>query len=242
MEISERELHHMVREVDDQHRAGLQKMGSDIRELHSATRSSRLSRRSLLTKAGVGGFALTVGNTVLPASSLLPRAFGQAAQGLTDGDIAAFAESVELTAVEVYKAAGASGKVKNKAVTDAAAVFAGHHVEHAKAFAGASGGKATGRPNQKLLDTISGQLKSATDEKAVLTLAIDLENAAAGTYLFALGALQSPQALALTASILPVESQHATTLAAVLGKQGKDLVPPFETKDKALDPAVFPVE
>ena len=47
-------------------------------------------------------------------------------------------------------------------------------------------------------------------------------------------------ALKLTASILPVESQHAVVLATTLGKQLKDLVPTFQTADAKIDPAKFP--
>lgn len=197
-----------------------------------------VSRRRFLQRAGIGGLALTIGTSVLPVSRLLTPAFGQE---LTDADLAAFAESMELAAVEAYKVAGAGGKITNKAVADAAVTFAAHHAEHAKAFAALSDGKATGRPNPKLLDTVAGQLKSASDEKAVIQLVFDLEDAAAATYMSALGLLDTPQALALTASVLPVESQHATTLGAVLAKRGEDLVPAFETKDRALDPTTFPV-
>jgi hypothetical protein len=71
-------------------------------------------------------------------------------------------------------------------------------------------------------------------------VAFDLENAAAATYLFALGALADVSALKLTASILPVESQHAIVLGTALGKPLKDLVPSFQTVDAKVDPAKFP--
>lgn len=217
MEMSDQALGRWVRDVDD---------------------LRAVSRRRFVQGAAIGGLALTIGTSMLPASHLLTPALGQEP---TAADLAAFAESMELAAVEAYTVAGAGGKIKNKAVADAVATFAGHHAEHAKAFAALSDGKATGRPNPKLLDTVAGQLKSATDEKAVIQLAFDLEDAAAATYMSALGVLDNPQALALTASVLPVESQHATMLGAVLAKRGDDLVPAFETKDRALDPATFPV-
>ncbi|MGH9149118.1 MAG: ferritin-like domain-containing protein [Acidimicrobiales bacterium] len=245
MEISTRDLRQLAADVDDQHRDGMRTMASDIRGLHAETRAARsgMSRRGFLTRAGIGGAALSIGGTVLPIGRLIPAAYGQA---LTDGDIAAFAESVELAAVEAYRAAAASGKLMPAVVT-LGTMFAGHHTEHAKAFAGASGGKAKGKPNPKLLDAVGGQLKAAADQKAILTIAFDLENAAAATYMFALGALQSKAALALTASILPVESQHAVVLGQAIGKPAKDLFPAggannaFETSGKAVDPAQFPV-
>jgi hypothetical protein len=233
MEISERQLRRLTVDVDDQHREGMATMASDIAELHAETRSYR---RNVSAKRAIGSLgALAIGTSVLSLRSLLPAG----AQELTDGDIAVFAESVELAAVEAYKAAAGSGKLQ-PAVVEVGTTFAGHHAEHAKAFAGASGGKATGKPNPKLLEAVGGQLKAAADQAAILTIAYDLENAAAATYLFALGALKSEAALALTASILPVESQHAVVLGSALGKPATDFVPSFETQDKAVDPAKFP--
>ena len=240
MEISESQLRQMAAEVDDLQNEGMATMASDVTELHAETRAYRTDRRSLLKHAGVGGAALTIGSAVLPMSRLMP-AFGQS---LTDGDIAAFAESVELAAVAAYTMAASSGKLQ-PAVKDVGVMFAGHHKAHAGAFAGASGGKATGKPNAKLLEALGPDLTKAigAGQAQILAFALDLENAAAATYMFALGALQSEAALKLTASILPVESQHATVLATALGKSGKDLFPTgaFETDAKKVDPSKFPV-
>jgi len=233
MEISERHLRRIARDVDDQHRDGMATMATDIAELHAETRRTR---RDLLRGVGVGAAALTIGTSALTIRSMLPAA---AAAELTDADIAAFAESVELAAVEAYKAAAGSGKLQ-PAVVEVGTTFAGHHAEHAKAFAAASGAKATGKPNPKLLTAVGDQLKAAKDQAAILTIAYDLENAAAATYLFALGALKSEAALALTASILPVESQHAVAIGTALGKPATELVPSFQTQDKAVNPAEFP--
>ena len=88
---------------------------------------------------------------------------------------------------------------------------------------------------------MSPSLAAAKTENDVLKLAYDLENAAAATYLFALGALQSVPALQLTASILPVEAQHAVVLGQVIGAEAATLLPPFETETAFVDPAKFPV-
>ena len=240
MEISERQLRQMAADVDDMHNDGMASMASDVRELHAETRDLRSDRRRFLRNAGVGGAALTIGSAVLPFSRLMP-AFGQS---LTDGDIAAFAESVELTAVAAYTMAAQSGKL-SAAVKDVGVLFAKHHQAHADAFGGAAGGKATAKANAKLLEALGPDLTRAiaAGQTQILTFAVDVENAAAATYLFALGALQSSAALKLTASILPVESQHATVLATAIGKSGKDLFPTgaFETEEDKLDPAMFPV-
>lgn len=239
MEISARQLRQMAADVDEQHRDGMANMANDIAELHAETRTFRAGdRRSFLRTAGVGAGALAIGSSVLTFRSLLPAAAQEKA--LTDGDIAAFAESVELAAVEAYKAAAGSGKLE-AAVVEVGTTFAGHHAEHAKAFAGASGGAAKGKPNAKLLTAVGGQLKEAKDQAAILQIAYDLEEAAAATYLFGLGALKTPAALQLAASILPVESQHAVVLGTALGKKPTDFIPTFQTSDKAVDPAKFPV-
>lgn len=239
MEISERHLRQLALDVDEQHRDGMATMATDIAELHAETRSFRATdRRSFLRKAGIGAGALTIGGTALSITSLLPAAAQE--KELTDGDIAAFAESVELAAVEAYKAAAGSGKLQ-PAVVEIGTMFAGHHQEHAGAFAGASGGAAKGKPNAKLLTTVGDQLKGAADQAAILQIAYDLEEAAAATYLFGLGALKSEAALQLAASILPVESQHAVVIGSALGKPATDYVPSFQTSDKAIDPAQFPV-
>ena len=236
MEISESQLRQLAASVDEQHRDGMATMANDINELHAETRAFRATdRRSFLRKAGVGAGTLAIGSSVLSIRSMLPAA----AQELTDGDIAAFAESVELAAVEAYKAAAGSGKLQ-PAVVEVGTMFAGHHQEHAGAFGGASGGKAKGKPNAKLLAAVGDQLKNAKDQAGILAIAYDLEEAAAATYLFALGALKSEAALKLTASILPVESQHAVVIGSALGKPPTEYVPSFQTSDKAVDPAKFP--
>lgn len=239
MEISERELRQLTTAVDEQHRGGMVTMASDLRELHAETRMLRSTptRRDLFRKAGVGAGALTIGTAVLPFANIVPAAAQEAE--LTDDDIAAFAESVELAAVEAYEAAAASGKLAAP-VIEVATMFAAHHSEHAQAFGGAAGDAATGKPNPTLLQAVGDQLKNAKEQASVLQIAYDLENGAAATYLFALGALKGESALKLAASILPVESQHAVVLGQVLGKELAEFVPGFENQDRALDPAKFP--
>jgi hypothetical protein len=242
VEISEQSLQALVAATDDQHRAGMASLPEDIRELHSEVRRARpvlardTDQRRLLRNVGIGAAVITIGSQVLPIGSLLGRA-----AALDDGAIAAFAQSVELTAVAAYTAAAKSGLVTTKAVLDAATTFAGHHTEHAAAFGAAAGAGATNKLNQKLLDALSPGLAAAKSEKDVLKLAYDLENAAAATYLFALGALTSKAALQLTASILPVEAQHAVVLGQVIGADAATLLPPFETETAFVDPAKFPV-
>jgi hypothetical protein len=241
MEISERSLRRMVQEVDELHREGMQSIGDQIAALHTgaADRLRESSRRRFLRDAGAG-LALAVGGTLLPVSALIGAA---EAQTLDDPTIAKFAESVELAAVAAYTAAAQSGKVKTPAVVTAATTFASHHMDHAKAFGAFAGDSATAKPNPGILQTVGDQIREAPDEMAVVAVAFATENAAAATYLFAIGALTSAQALAATASILPVEAQHAAVLGYVLGKDpaDTDYLPPFQTQDQALMPSKYPV-
>jgi hypothetical protein len=239
MEITEHSLKAMLKAVDDQHRDGMRTMTTDIQELHRETGTLRgeVSGSGLSPVGlGVGGAALALGATAGALALLASPAFAAG-----DGDIAAFAQSVELAAVAAYTAAASSGLVKTPGVLTAATLFAGHHKEHAAAFGSAAGKTATNKENPKLLAAVSKQLSGAKDENSVIEIAYGLENAAAATYLFALGALQSAAALQLTASILPVESQHAVVLGEVLGKSATDIFPSFTTTDGFVDPTQYPV-
>jgi hypothetical protein len=240
MEISERELRAAVCAVDDVHREGMQHARADIAELHfgEGRRLMAMSRRTVLRRGAVAGTAVAVGSQLVPMTRLFTPAF---AQSLDDATIAAFAESVELAAVAAYEAAAGSGKVTTPAVVEAATMFAGHHSEHGAAFGGAAGDKATGMANAALLAELGPQLEAAPDEAAILELAYTVENAAAATYMFALGALTTAAALQLTASILPVESQHAVVLGQVLGKPATEFIPSFETDTAAIKPDKYPL-
>lgn len=240
MELSERELRGLVADTTEQHRDSMKTFKEDNTELLFGDLSRASGRRSFLTKAGLGSVLLTIGSATTPLSRLIIPAAG--AQEVTDADIATFAASLEFAAVEAYKAAAGSGKVTTKAVADAAGEFAGHHKEHGEAFKALASDKNVGA-NKKILEMVSGQLKAAKDETAVVELAYGLENAAASTYLFGLGVLTNKKAYETAASILPVESQHAMVLGSVLGKQvtSADYMPPFEKTDAALKPSEFPV-
>ena len=137
MDITEKHLRALTKEVDEQHRAGMAGLPTQIAELHHG------EGRRVLAPPRPGtmiGTALVAGALTIP----LAAAFRAYAADGGDGGVAAFAESVELAAVEAYKAAAASGLVTVKAVLDAATMFAGHHQEHAAAF-----GAAAGRPRPR---------------------------------------------------------------------------------------------
>jgi hypothetical protein len=242
MEISEHSLRHMVREVDDLHREGMRTVRDEIAALHTgaANRVWASSRRRFIRDAGAG-LALVIGGTAIGVGTLASPA---SAAGLTDQDIAKFAESVELAVVAVYNLALKGGKLHTPAVIATATTFASHHTDHAKAFGAFAGDIATAKPNLGVLAAVSDEIQEAPDETHVLSVAFDTENAAAATYLYAIGLLQGAQILGTTASILPVEAQHAAALGYVLGKDpdtDADYLPPFQTTDDELTPAKYPV-
>ena len=222
MEITAEELRRMAHAVDERHRDAMRTFREETADLHL---DSTRSRRTLMKQAGlagIGGVALAAAPAVIPAASMLQRA---AAQGLTDGDIAVFAESVELAAVAVYSDPDLA-KLVSADVAAVAQLFAQHHKDHAGAFAALAGAKATGKANAPIVkiytDTLKPTLKDQTD---VLKLGAVIEHQAASTYAFALTALQSPDAAAGTATILPVEAEHAMLLGAALGQTPAELFP-----------------
>ena len=157
----------------------------------------------------------------------------------TDVDIAAYIESIELAAADTYELA--KSKLTTTEVVAAADAFIDHHRQHAVEFGAAAGRAATGRANPKLAELLGSRVLAATDEDTALAVLFNLENAMAATHLAALGAFDAKTARALTASVLPVEAQHATTFGLVLDRESEVVFPIFETADRALDPDDFPV-
>ncbi|MBA2497170.1 MAG: ferritin-like domain-containing protein [Acidimicrobiia bacterium] len=245
MLLSGRELRHLMERVDDQHRDVMRTFRAEAEEIHFGDTAKVLgsNRRRFLTRAAASGAALTIGTSTLAFTRILPAG----AQELDDTAIAAFAASVELAAVEAYSAAAGSELITTAEILDAATLFSSHHQEHADGFNALAGGAEVEDPNPGLLEEVAGQLEQATDERGVLEIAFDLEQAAASTYLFALGALTTSAAYNAAASILPIEAQHAVVLATLLGKPAAEYLPSFESLDEtegtaaALDPDTFPV-
>ncbi|HEX9260560.1 MAG TPA: ferritin-like domain-containing protein, partial [Acidimicrobiales bacterium] len=76
----------------------------------------------------------------------------------------------------------------------------------------------------------------------LLTVAFDIENAAAATYLAGIGKLENLNAAALAASVLPIESRHAVVLGQAIGLAPKDFLPALQSTADALDPADYPIQ
>jgi len=175
------------------------------------------------------------------AVSSLPDGLAAAAAGLADDDIAAFAESVELAAVEAYTA---GAPLLSKEVLPVGKLFLSHHQAHAAAFAKLGGSKATGKPNAKLVEALTPTLQGLKTSDDVLEFAFKLENQAASTYAYALTVLTTSAAYSGTATILPVETAHAAALGMALGKSMNEIFPTaFESTDisDGVDPAKYPL-
>ena len=228
------------RAVDETHREGMATVADDIAELHhgEGARLMGPTRQQLAKGVGLGGTAVALGAAMVPLSAavLSRRTRSRATPGWPPSPSPSSWPPSRHT-----RPPRRAARSRRPAVLEAATTFAGHHTEHAAGFGAAAGSSATNKPNAKLLEAVGPQLGAAADEAALLEIAYGLENAAAATYLFALGALTSKEALQLTASILPVESQHAVVLGSVLGKPATDFIPGFETVDLAVDPAKYPI-
>ena len=153
---------------------------------------------------------------------------------------------MELAAVAAYTAAA---PVLSAGTLPVAQLFMKHHQQHADAFGAVAGSKAVTAPNQALITAVSPALQAIKDEMGALEFAFVLENQAAYTYAAALTLLQDPAYAAATATILPIEAQHAVVLGLALGKDVNAVFPTgaFESASlgdgtdplKGLDPAVF---
>jgi rubrerythrin len=244
--IDHRQLQDMAADVDEQNRIAMQTMSDELGELHFGSAGEELRdarRRSFLTKAAIAAPLVAVGAATMPITRFLPSAFAaDGAAPLTDLDIAAYAVTVELAAVAAYQAAIKTGKLSPGSVTVGKS-FAGHHNQHAGAFAaliGQANGKAPTTANAAVLKAFGPMIASAPDEAAVLNIAYQIEEAAAATYLYSLGALNNKVAAGAVATILPIESQHAVVLGTALKKPTTAYLPSFQNQTAALDPAKYP--
>ncbi len=199
------------------------------------------SRRGFLARVATGG-AVAVGASAVSIASGSPMAFAQtdgteppadagapgttaaaapAAKGEppliggTDLVIVVFLQSIELAAVEAYRAMIATGRLA-PAVAQTARQFTQNHTEHAASLAGLAGGSSTRTPNPRLSQELTALVADGADQEALVTVAYDLEERITATYAAALGQLTEWQAAAAASKILPVDSQQAIAWSLVL--------------------------
>lgn len=169
---------------------------------------------------------------------------------LADAGLVVFLESVERAIADAYDRVLPLLGDSAKAV---ATRLQAHHRDYVDALAKlAGGGSAGSRPNQTLVLVLTARLQSATDERSALTVTAGIENQLAETYAFAFTTITSPDVVDLLATILPVVSSHAATLAALAVLPTATVFPsgPFEgtavagtdntQANAGFDPAAFP--
>lgn len=251
--IGERELNGLTRSMEEAHLETLPAMRAGTAELVEEIRAADASRRRFLAGAGIAAaaaaFTLTSGPGAKKAFAAAQGPSRAAAPSPYAGDlkVVALAAALENQAVGAYgaalKAAGAGklGKVP-AAVGTFAKTAMDQHAAHAKAWNGVLTGAGrpavTGVPLSNQPATLKA-LGQAKDAGAVARLALDLEDQAAQTYLFAVGNVSSPAGIRTAASIAPVEAMHAAILHFVLGEY--PVPDAFLQTDRAAKPTLLTI-
>jgi len=171
--------------------------------------TSAISTRRGLLGAGLAGTALAL----LPGRST--RASTGERVGEADLALLTFAQSLELTARDLYEGAIAAG-----ADDPVFAFLADQHEAYAQGIA-----SFIGEPANTADDTVFGELESAfavSDRTPVATAGYDLESAAVATHTELLARLESVDGAKLIASMLAMEARHCVVLADLSGR-GDDL-------------------
>ena len=234
---SEAALRALTRDLDEAHREAYPRMQAassafteELRDTGAPDGAGRtVGRRGFLLGLGGAGVALGLAACSSNSSSSSPNGrAGTASGGGYTGDlkVVALATALENQAVGAYQAALSAAQAgKLGTVPPAVATFIttamSQHQDHAKAWnavlTGAGVPAITGVPlsNQAATTQALGQ---ATTVAAVAKLALELEDQAAETYLFAAGNVASSGGIATAASIAPVEAMHAAVLNFVLGQ------------------------
>jgi hypothetical protein len=246
MQISERELLQMTRDLDEIHHDTVPKMHEAVadwteinRKLRSGAKKVGVvgpSRRTFLLGAGAAVGVATLAACSKSSSLTSSTSSGGAAttaaptgagQNLTgDLAIAALGASLENLAVATYQAgldAAAAGKLG--AVPPAIATFAmtaqQQHKDHAAAWnsvlTGASKQAITGIDTTVNDAVVKPTFAQVKDVVGLAKLALALEDGASATYLNAINLLSDAGAIKIAASIQPVEMQHSAILNFVLG-------------------------
>lgn len=214
-------------------------MREAVAEWASAMRDSesplprRPTRRTFLLGAagvGAGGILLAAcsSSSKSSAPTTVPANHASAGGAALSGDlaVAAMAASLENLAVFAYNAglqAASQGKLGT--VPPAVATFAqtakSQHQDHAQAWNSvltAAGKPAVTATDPVLTPVVQQKFSQVTNVTGLAELALLLENVAAQTYQSGVAALSSSKAIAVAATIQPVEMQHAAILYYVLGR------------------------
>jgi Ferritin-like domain len=265
--ISEEQLTRLTRDLESAHRETLPAMRASAVDLGGALRARRpdgadqpagpARRRFLL---GVGGAAAALAlaacssdskNTSASSTKGVGAATTSASAGSSrytgDLKVVALAVALENQAVGAYRATLAAAKAgRLGTVPPAVATFVttamAQHADHAKAWNAVL--TAAGKPaitnvplsNQAATTAALAKAKTVSD---VAKLALQLEDQAAQTYLFATYNVKSPAGIETAATIAPVEAMHAAILNFILGQY--PVPDDFLPTDKAANPALLTV-
>lgn len=196
------------------------------------------------------GGASILGAAVLAACGSDSDADGAGAEATTtteladnlDIALARTAASIEKLAINTYQSALGSGLVTTPAIADTAKLFQSHHQAHFDAVnkvVKAVGGTPVSDANEAIFKAlVEPALNAATTEAALVKIALDLELAAAQTYVYAGGALSSMPYRSTIMTIGGIEARHA----AVLIVAGQSLpAPAVFPNDRAFFPGENPV-
>jgi hypothetical protein len=127
---------------------------------------------------------------------------------MADADRALFVAGLEAAVTDVYRLALDGANLPATAV-DTVLVLAQHHDEHCTALAAIA---QTARSAVERNTTLYAELNQTVLGPDPLPAILAVEQALAATHLASLGVLESTDAAASVAAILPVEAQHATVL------------------------------
>jgi hypothetical protein len=241
--ITEAQLLAMTRDLDEAHRETIPLMRAQAAGFAEELADTGVIRRPVGRRrflVGLGGVGAGLALAACSSSSSSPStgassmsaAAGTPMSGTTpsvytgDLKVVALATALENQAVAAYTAALAAASAgKLGTVPPAVGTFAqtamGQHADHAKAWNGvlqaANVPTITNIPLSTQPEVLSA-LGAVTTVSGVAILALELENQAAQTYLFAAGNVTSAGGIATAASIAPVEAMHAAILQFVVGQ------------------------
>jgi hypothetical protein len=241
--VSESSLNQMTRDLDEAHQEAYPRMkaraaefSEELTEAASSIAGKRLARRGFLVGGmGVGAAlalaACSSSSSGSSSSSASATASGSGMAGTASkytGDlkVVALATALENQAVGAYTAALAAATAgKLGTVPAAVATFVttamSQHKDHAKAWNAVLSGAGVPTITDVPLSNQPATLKAlagASTLGAVAKLALELEDQAAETYLFAAANVSSAGGISTAASIAPVEAMHAAILQFVLGE------------------------
>lgn len=232
--FDEPKLMELMDESKDIHSDAMRRTREDLKELvfntlpADVTDGERIEETAEFTKArgellGRASKGLGVlGVTGLGAAMLALFAKPAYASTNTDIQILQTAASIENLAVATYQTALTlpfiGGSSANPVVKAFAQTTMKQHQEHGQAFNAAIkalGGAQQNQPDPVLLQIVEKAKPSLTGPAAVVSLALQLEQGAAETYVANVSALGEARAIDVTSSIMGVEAQHVAILTAV---------------------------